>query len=159
MKPPFFSLSCPQHKIIDLCLPIRISLIAGLVLLPFSHLRWLPNLGTTRPISSILFVFSLGLIVINYFILSVHRSDFSISKLFSLRYIRLQLQVIPGWQIIIPWIILILMGIISAAIYTLLWEFPPGVKPLARIRYHFRHIILWIICSKTFRNTQNRHLD
>ena len=150
MTRPNHSLACPQHKIIDLCLPIRISLIVGLILLPFSHLRWLPNLGTTRPVSSVLFVLSLGLIVLNHIIYSIHKSDFRITTLFSLRYIRLQLQTIPGWQIIVPWIILILMGIISAALTPLYGSFFQALNRLLGYGIIFSTLFCGLFAVKLF---------
>jgi hypothetical protein len=150
MKRFFHSLACPQHKIIDLCLPIRVFLITGLILLPFSHLRWLPNLGTTRPVSSILFVFSLGLIVLNQIITSVHNSSFRITTLFSIRYIRLKLQTMPGWQIIVPWIILILMGIISAAITPFYGNFFQALNRLLGYGIIFATLFCGLFAIKLF---------
>ena len=144
------TLACPQHRIIDLCLPIRISLIAGLILLPFSHLRWLPNLGTTRPLSSILFVFSLGLIVINHFLITIHKSGFRMTTLFSLRYVQAQLQTMPGWQIIVPWIVLILMGIISAAFTPFYGNFLQALNRLLGYGIIFATLFCGLFACKLF---------
>lgn len=89
---------------------IRMLLIAALVLLPFSHLRWLPNFGTTRPLSSVLFVLALGLITLREGILWIQSRQRSL-KSFWERWLA-----IPGAQILVPWLILILLGILSAAL-------------------------------------------
>ena len=89
---------------------IRMLLIAALVLLPFSHLRWLPNFGTTRPLSSVLFVLALGLIILREGIPWIQSRQRSL-KSFWERWLA-----IPGAQILVPWLILILLGILSAAL-------------------------------------------
>jgi hypothetical protein len=84
---------------------------SGLVLLPFSHFKWLPELGTTRPISSILFVISLGLTFITYAVKENFRPIQTIRSLYFDH-----LKKIPGWQALKFWFILIFLGTLSAMI-------------------------------------------
>ena len=110
MKFPAWLASNPWLKNADMPGLIRILLIAALVLLPFSHLRWLPNLGTTRPISSVLFVLVLGLIILNESIPLLRKHGLQ------LKLLQARLLGLPGAPILYPWLILIILGIISAAI-------------------------------------------
>ena len=82
---------------------IRIVLIAAFILLPFSHLRWLPQLGTTRPISSILFVLAFGIICLEYVVTGFGS-------------LQLRLFNLPGWKILLYWLILIGLGALSVLI-------------------------------------------
>lgn len=95
---------------------IRSLLIAALVLLPFSHLRWLPDFGTTRPASSVLFVLILGLIILVETIQFIRQNGFHLRELFRSEFFRDRLLPFDFWQILLPWVILILLGIGSAAL-------------------------------------------
>ena len=78
---------------------IQILLMVGFLLLPFSHLRWLPNLGTTRPLSSFLFAAAAGLIIIME-ILANWRRIFSRNVL---QYVKEHLESLPGGKRFVPW--------------------------------------------------------
>jgi len=110
MKFPAWLASNPWLKKADMPGLIRILLIAALVLLPFSHLRWLPNLGTTCPISSVLFVLVLGLIILSESIPLLRKHGFK------LKLLQARLLGLPGAPILYPWLILIILGVISAGI-------------------------------------------
>jgi hypothetical protein len=131
---------------IDLSKPVRIILIGAFILLPFSHLRWLPELGTTRPISSILFVLAFGIICLEYI-------------LNGLGSLRLYLFNIPGWKFLRYWLILIALGIISALITPFYGNFFQAINRLlgyiiifttlyctlyALQQYGITHIAIWI---------------
>ena len=81
----------------------------GLVLLPFSHFKWLPELGTTRPVSSVLFVLAFGLAFLSYAVKQKFHPVLSIRSF----YID-HLAHLPGWQALKFWLILIALGTISA---------------------------------------------
>jgi hypothetical protein len=89
---------------------IRVLLITALVLLPFSHLRWLPNFGTTRPISSVFFVLVLGLITLTEGISWIRQGKLQLKRFWE------GWLALPGAPILVPWLILILLGILSAAL-------------------------------------------
>ncbi len=131
---------------IPLSKPIRLVLIAAFVLLPFTHLRLLPDLGTTRPISSVLFVLAFGMICLEYVL----------NGLGSLRSTIFNLQ---GWKILRYWLVLIGLGIISVLITPLYGNFFQAINRLlgyliifttlycalyALNRYGIKPIALWI---------------
>ncbi len=68
----------------------------ALLLLPFSHFKWLPNLGLTRPITSVLFVFALFILLLPGIM----------SKSWSL-------PMVPGWNVLQWFFLLMIMGVIS----------------------------------------------
>ena len=83
----------------------------GLVLLPYSHFKWLPDLGTTRPVSSVLFVFAFGFA----FISQVFKEKFHPVRTIRNFYSE-QLLKLPGWQALRFWLLLIGLGTLSALI-------------------------------------------
>ncbi|MBT7600298.1 MAG: hypothetical protein HN560_04410 [Anaerolineae bacterium] len=66
------------------------------LLLPFSHFRWLPNLGLTRPITAVLLVFALLLLFL--------------SKISSNRW---ALPAVPGWNVLRWFFLVVIFGGIS----------------------------------------------
>ena len=84
---------------------------AGLVLLPYSHFKWLPELGTTRPVSSVLFVITFGLAFISY----AFKAKFHPVRTIKSFYYE-HLAKLPGWQALRVWVLLIGLGTFSALI-------------------------------------------
>jgi hypothetical protein len=83
----------------------------GLVLLPYSHFKWLPDLGTTRPMSSVLFVFVFGFAFISQAFKEKFHPVRTIRKFYSEQLLKL-----PGWQALRYWLLLIGLGTLSALI-------------------------------------------
>jgi hypothetical protein len=78
----------------------------GLLTLPYTHLKWMPDLGTTRPISAVFFALAFGLVVLQA-LLSERRN---------LRgWLRWPTSW-DGWLFLRWWLALIGLGILSAAI-------------------------------------------
>jgi len=144
MKFPSWLASNPWLKKADTPGLIRVLLIAALVLLPFSHLRWLPNLGTTRPISSVLFVLVLGLIILSESIPLLRKNGFK------LKLIQAQLLGFPGAHILYPWLILILLGIISAAITPFYGNFLQALNRLLGYGIIFATLYCGLYARKIF---------
>ena len=129
---------------------VRYLLIAALILLPFSHFRWLPNLGTTRPISSVLFVLVIGLIVLNISIQYIHNNGFRLKGLLNLAFLRNRLTTFYGSPILLPWIILILLGIISAAFTPLYGNFFQALNRLLGYVIIFATLYCGLYARKIF---------
>jgi hypothetical protein len=85
----------------------------GWLLLPISHLRWLPELGTTRPLSSILFALAFIAIML-YKVLGKGMPRFSPPAIWS--FLKAHLGQMPGWQFLRWWMILTFLGFLSAAL-------------------------------------------
>jgi hypothetical protein len=85
---------------------IQAMVVFGLVALPYTHFKWMPDLGTTRPVSSIFFALAFGLVVL--------QAAFSGKK--TLREWLRWPATWDGWQILRWWVALIVLGLISAAI-------------------------------------------
>ncbi len=81
-------------------------------MLPLTHLKWLPDLGTTRPLSSILFALAFGLIVLS----SVFQSRLTWKSLTGWEFYKNDLSQTPGWEFLRWWGILVLLGIGSSII-------------------------------------------
>lgn len=91
---------------------------AGLVLLPYSHFKWLPELGTTRPVSSVLFVITFGLAFISYAFKEKFHPVRTIKSFYHEHLVKL-----PGWQALRVWVLLIGLGTFSAMITPLYGNF------------------------------------
>jgi hypothetical protein len=86
--------------------PIKWLVILGFFCLPYTHLKWIPDLGTTRPISSVFFALAFGLVVIQG----------AISNKFGLKKWLRWPQSWDNWPVLRWWVWLIGLGMISAAI-------------------------------------------
>ncbi|MBN2145768.1 MAG: hypothetical protein JW726_00210 [Anaerolineales bacterium] len=87
-------------------------LIAGWLLLPYTHLRWLPNLGTTRPISALPFALAAGLAYLA-------RAPWQGLRLRQPRTwlnILQPFRLLPEWRFLRWWLVLIALGSLSALI-------------------------------------------
>ena len=69
----------------------------ALLLLPFTQFKWLPNIGLTRPLTAVLLVFAISLL----FLPRVITNNWS-------------LPLVPGWNTLRWFFLLILFGVISA---------------------------------------------
>lgn len=90
---------------------INLIIQTGLVLLPYSHFKWLPELGTTRPVSSVLFVITFGLTFISYAFKEKFHPVRTIKSFYYEHLVKLQ-----GWQALRVWLLLIGLGTLSALI-------------------------------------------
>ena len=80
--------------------------VLGFFTLPYTHLKWMPNLGTTRPLSLVFFALAFGLLLIRQ--MAVNR--------FNLRAWWHWPKTWEGWPVLRWWLWLLGMGVISAAI-------------------------------------------
>jgi len=87
-------------------------MVLGWLTLPLSHLRWLPELGTTRPLSAIPFTLAFMLILIT----DIIRKGVHLSSLAGWEFVNEHLRRLPGWQFLRWWLILTALGVISTAI-------------------------------------------
>jgi hypothetical protein len=95
-------------RIVDRMIPraIQVMVVLGLVTLPYTHFKWMPDLGTTRPVSSVFFALAFGLVVIQ-------------ALLTGKKSIREWLhwpKTWDGWPILRWWLAIIILGLLSAAI-------------------------------------------
>ncbi len=86
--------------------PIQWLVVAGFISLPYTHLKWIPDLGTTRPVSVIFFTLAFGLIILQ--VLATN----GLNLRAWLHWPKLWDQ----WPILRWWVWLIGLGIVSAAI-------------------------------------------
>ena len=97
MKPHFDTL---------LTRPIRWLVLLGFLSLPYTHLKWMPDLGTTRPISTVFFALAFGLVMLQ----GVGSNALNLKKWF-------QWPIgWDNWPMLRWWVWLIGLGILSAAI-------------------------------------------
>ena len=89
---------------------IKSFLIMGWVFLPLTNFRWLPNLGTTRPLSSLFFTAAVGIYYFKNFFTNRSADNQPIHH----RWIRKFIDTTMEWNILRWWIILLLVGIFSA---------------------------------------------
>jgi hypothetical protein len=85
---------------------IRVLVILGFISLPYTHFKWIPDLGTTRPISAIFFALALGLVLAQAF--AVNRLSFRAWWAWPKTW--------AGWPVLRWWVWLLALGILSAAI-------------------------------------------
>jgi hypothetical protein len=81
-------------------------ILLGFLTLPYTHLKWMPDLGTTRPVTTVCFALALGLIAIKKLV----AEPFRLSNL-----IRWPARW-DNWSMLRWWVLLIVAGIISVAI-------------------------------------------
>jgi hypothetical protein len=90
---------------------IKFLIKAGLVFLPYSHFKWLPDLGTTRPLSSVIFVITFGFAFIYYAFQEKFHPVRTIQSFYYEHLVKL-----PGWHALKFWLVLIGLGTLSALI-------------------------------------------
>lgn len=90
---------------------IKVLIMLGWLLLPLSHLKWLPELGTTRPLSSILFVLAFAAILLTEF----RRGGQPISPRGVWNFANTHLRQMAGWQFLRCWAVMLILGVLSAA--------------------------------------------
>lgn len=91
---------------------VRWSIILGWVTLPWCHLKFMPPLGMTRPLSAFFFTLAWGLIIVSEY----RRSGASQFMTAKRDCCHKRLRSIFGWQILRWWIFLIVLGLLSAAV-------------------------------------------
>jgi hypothetical protein len=75
---------------------IHILIVTGWVLLPLSHFKWLPELGTTRPLSALPF----GLAFAGLLLAQLNRGAEPLSPRRAWGLLRLRLRDDPAWRIL-----------------------------------------------------------
>ena len=102
-------------------------IVLGWLTLPFTHLRWLPNFGLTRPLTAILFTGVLGMLVLRGVV--VHWA--AIWKRTAPRFLIDRLAELPGgWRLLRWWLALLALGVISAALIPLYGNFVQALNRL-----------------------------
>ncbi|HEY3343321.1 MAG TPA: hypothetical protein VGJ97_00235 [Anaerolineaceae bacterium] len=85
---------------------IRVLVILGFISLPYTHLRWIPDLGTTRPVSAIFFALAFGLVALQA--LAANRLNWRAWWAWPKTW--------DGWPVLRWWVGLLGLGALSAAI-------------------------------------------
>ena len=85
---------------------IKWLVILGFVTLPYTHLKWMPDLGTTRPVSDVFFALAFGLIVFHAF--ETNRWNLKTWWRWPRSW--------DNWPVLRWWVWLVGLGILSAAI-------------------------------------------
>ena len=80
--------------------------VAGCITLPYTHFKWLPNLGNTRPLGLVFFAMAFGVLLVRQ--MAVHRLDLKIWWKWPVTW--------DGWPVLRWWLWLLVLGAISAAI-------------------------------------------
>lgn len=86
--------------------PIRWLVMLGFLSLPYTHFKWMPDLGTTRPVSIVFFGLAFGLIVVQA--LPANRVSLRAWLCWPTSW--------DNWPMLRWWVALIGLGIVSAAI-------------------------------------------
>jgi hypothetical protein len=94
------------HLTESLKMPIRWLVMLGFLSLPYTHFKWMPDLGATRPVSAVFFGLAFGLVVIQALP----------SNGLSLRAWLRWPKSWDNWPMLRWWVALIGLGILSAAI-------------------------------------------
>ena len=89
---------------------IILLLIMGWVLLPITNFRWLPNLGTTRPLSSIFFTAAVGFYYLYNLFSNWSETNQSGFRGWKIKFI----NITKDWDVLRWWILLLLIGFFSA---------------------------------------------
>jgi hypothetical protein len=113
---------------------IRWLVMAGFIGLPYTHLKWMPDLGTTRPVSAVFFALAFGLVMLQGLV----------ANGLNLRKWWRWPASWDNWLVLRWWVWLIGLGILSAAI-TPLYGLP--VQALLRLLGYLAILItLFIAC-------------
>jgi hypothetical protein len=105
---------------------IRWLMILGWLTLPYSHLKWLPDLGTTRPLSALMFGAAFALI----FFSDLFQNRISFTNMVGWGFFTRSRQSLPGWKFTRWWLLLIGTGVLSAAITPFYGSFPQALSRL-----------------------------
>jgi len=90
---------------------VRWSMISGWLTLPWCHLKFMPPLGMTRPLSAFFFTLAWGLLMVSEY----RRSGANKFMTAKRDCCRERLRSIFGWQILRWWLFLIVLGVLSTA--------------------------------------------
>ncbi len=119
-------------------------LMAGWLLLPYTHLRWLPNLGTTRPLSALPFALAAGLI----YLAQVPWQTLRLSQPRSWVGLLQPFRDLPEWRFLRWWLVLIVLGALSALITPLYGSFPQALNRLFGYAIIFTFLFAGLISLK-----------
>ena len=114
-------------------------MVLGWLTLPYSHFRWFPNLGTTRPLSA--FFFTLSFILI--FISKTFRKPFHWTRLAGIDFFKEELRSLPGWKFLRWWLILVALGLVSAVLTLFYGTFLQALNRLLG----YAIIFLYLYCA------------
>ena len=122
-------------------------IVLGWMVLPFTHFRWLPNFGTTRPLTSVLFVAVLGLLLLRAIV--EHWS--AIWSRNGLAFIKTGLANLPGgWRFLRWWLALFALGIVSAALNPFYGNFAQALNRLLSYAIILAYIGVALFSLKNF---------
>ncbi len=122
-------------------------IMLGWLVLPFTHLRWLPNFGTTRPVTAILFVAALGLLLLRAGV--VHWA--AIWNRTGLSFIKACLADLPGgWRFLRWWLALFALGLVSAALTPLYGNFVQALNRLLGYAIILAYLVVALFSLKTY---------
>lgn len=118
---------------------IRWLLVGGLLTLPYTHLRWLPNLGTTRPLSALPLALAAGLITLS----NIPWSEFALRDPKKWGILLRPFQALPGWAFLRWWLALIALGALSALITPFYGSFFQALNRL----FGYTVIFVFLFCG------------
>lgn len=115
-----------QNKLVDRAVnqAIKLLVILGFITLPYTHFKWMPDLGTTRPVSAVFFALAFGLVFLQVLL----------ENGLNLKAWLHWPKTWDNWPMLRWWVGLIGLGILSAAI-TPLYGLP--IQALTRLLGYF----------------------
>jgi hypothetical protein len=122
-------------------------IVLGWLTLPYTHLRWLPNFGLTRPLTAILFTGALGMLVLRGVVM--HWA--AIWKRTAPRFLIDRLAELPGgWRLLRWWLALFALGVISAALTPLYGNFIQALNRLLSYTIILAYVAVALFSLKTY---------
>jgi hypothetical protein len=118
---------------------IKWLIVVGFITLPYTHIKWVPDLGTTRPVCLFFFAAAFGLVMLKGGI-----GNWSNPKDF-LQYMRGW----DNWPILRWWVALLILGVLSA-FATLFYGLP--VQAFIRLLGYFAIFVSLFIGAYSLRN-------